>query len=109
MKKNNFLFPAALAALILSDPALAAAGTQSLNNTLQTILSVFQGASLLIVTGAIIWAGYRMLYTHANIQTVGGPFLVVQSINTLSIKQMRTQCLQASISSGRSPVPHSLA
>lgn len=55
MKKNNFLFPAALAALILSDPALAAAGTQSLNNTLQTILSVFQGASLLIVTGAIIW------------------------------------------------------
>ena len=40
MKKNNFLFPAALAALILSDPALAAAGTQSLNNTLQTILSV---------------------------------------------------------------------
>lgn len=46
MKKNNFLFPAALAALILSDPALAAAGTQSLNNTLQTILSVFQGASL---------------------------------------------------------------
>lgn len=54
MKKNNFLFPAALAALILSDPALAAAGTQSLNNTLQTILSVFQGASLLIVTGAII-------------------------------------------------------
>ena len=35
--------------------------------------------------------------------------LVVQSINTLSIKQMRTQCLQASISSGRSPVPHSLA
>lgn len=47
MKKNNFLFPAALAALILSDPALAAAGTQSLNNTLQTILSVFQGASLL--------------------------------------------------------------
>ena len=35
--------------------------------------------------------------------------LVVQSINTLLIKQMRTQCLQASISSGRSPVPHSLA
>ena len=62
MKKNNFLFPAALAALILSDPALAAAGTQSLNNTLQTILSVFQGASLLIVTGAIIWAdGWRPL------------------------------------------------
>ena len=37
------------------------------------------------------------------------PVLVVQSINTLSIKQMRTRCLQASISSGRSPVPHSLA
>ena len=36
-------------------------------------------------------------------------YLVVQSINTLLIKQMRTQCLQASISSGRSPVPHSLA
>ena len=34
MKKNNFLFPAALAALILSDPALAAAGTQSLKEAL---------------------------------------------------------------------------
>ncbi len=43
-----------------------------------------------------------------NFRTLSGE-LVVQSINTLSIKQMRTQCLQASISSGRSPVPHSLA
>ena len=47
--------------------------------------------------------------TNKTSFSIVGQSLVVQSINTLSIKQMRTRCLQASISSGRSPVPHSLA
>ena len=57
MKKSNLLFPALLAALMLCDPALAASGTQALNNTLQTILGVLQGCSLVVVTIAIGWAG----------------------------------------------------
>ena len=51
----------------------------------------------------------EMNYLVQKLEAWGHRCLVVQSINTLSIKQMRTQCLQASISSGRSPVPHSLA
>ena len=51
----------------------------------------------------------KVEYSLTPLGTSLRPILVVQSINTLSIKQMRTQCLQASISSGRSPVPHSLA
>lgn len=75
MKKSNLLFPALLAALMLCDPALAAAGTQALNNMLQTILGVFQGCSLVAVTGAIVWAGYKLLFTQATIQHVWGPVL----------------------------------
>lgn len=55
--------------------------------------------------GAGLIKGLKDAADKAGVETK----LVVQSINTLSIKQMRTQCLQASISSGRSPVPHSLA
>lgn len=72
MKKSNLLFPALLAALMLCDPALAASGTQALNNTLQTILGILQGCSLVVVTIAIGWAGYKILFTPAGIQQVWG-------------------------------------
>lgn len=75
MKKSNLLFPALLAALMLCDPALAASGTQALNNTLQTILGILQGCSLVVVTIAIGWAGYKILFTPAGIQQVWGPVL----------------------------------
>lgn len=75
MKKSNFLFPALLAALMLCDPALAAAGTQSINNLFQTILTTLQGVSILVVTIAIVWAGYKVLYLGVNIQQVAGPLI----------------------------------
>lgn len=75
MKKTNFLFPAFLAALMLCDPALAAAGTQSVNTLFQTILTTLQGVSIVVVTIAIVWAGYKMIFTSANLQQVAGPFL----------------------------------
>lgn len=58
-----------------ADPALAAAGTQSVNNLFQTILGVLQGVSLVVVTISILWAGYKMIFTAATIQHVAGPFL----------------------------------
>ena len=54
MKKSNFLFPALLTALMLCDPALAAAGTQSINTLFQTILTTLQGVSLVVVTIALV-------------------------------------------------------
>lgn len=75
MKKSNLLFPSLLAALMLCDPALAAAGTQSVNTLFQTILTTLQGVSIVVVTIAIVWAGYKMIFTSANLQQVAGPFL----------------------------------
>ena len=56
-------------------PELAAAGTQSVNNLFQTILGVLQGVSLVVVTLAILSAGYKMFFTAGTIQHVAGPFL----------------------------------
>ena len=71
--------PALLAVIAListfAEPALAAGGTQSVNNLLQTILGLCQSASYGVVTLAIIWAGYRMIWTSASIQHIAGPFL----------------------------------
>ena len=76
MKKSNFLFPALLTALMLCDPALAAAGTQSINTLFQTILTTLQGVSLVVVTIiALVWAGYKIIFTSATLQQVAGPFL----------------------------------
>ena len=75
MKISNFLFPALLTALMLCDPALAAAGTQSINTLFQTILTTLQGVSLVVVTIALVWAGYKIIFTSATLQQVAGPFL----------------------------------
>lgn len=75
MKKSNLLFPALLAALMLCDSAFAAAGTQSVNNMFQTILDILKGCSVVVVTIAICWAGYKILFTPAGLQQVWGPVL----------------------------------
>ena len=67
MKKSNFLFPALLTGLMLCDPALAAAGTQSINTLFQTILTTLQGVSLVVVTIALVWAGYKIIFTSATL------------------------------------------
>lgn len=61
--------------LFAIDPALAASGTQSINTLFTQILTVLQGVSVVVVTCALVWAGYRVMYTEASIRQVAGPVM----------------------------------
>lgn len=56
-------------------PALAAGGTNQVNDTFQWIYDLMMGVGVIVVTCAIAWAGYKMLFKGASIQDVAGPFL----------------------------------
>ncbi len=73
--KNTILAALTAAFLMSIDPALAASGTQSINTLFQQILTVLQGVSIVVVTIALVWAGYRVMYTEASIRQVAGPVM----------------------------------
>lgn len=75
LKAFSLFFVAVFVAFAFCEPALAASGTAAVNTLFEKILSVLQGVSLLVVTCAIIWAGYKMLWDGANIRAVAGPVL----------------------------------
>ena len=72
--KLQKLAPAILGTL-LTNVAFAASGTQSVNNLFQQILDVLQNVSLVVVTIAIIWAGYKVLFVGNSMQEVSKPLL----------------------------------
>ncbi len=57
------IFVSSLAALFAAD-AMAAAGTQSVNTLLQTILSTLQSISPITITIAIIWVAYVLIFSE---------------------------------------------
>src|SRR5262245_52904532 len=76
MKKSlcNFFNPQVCAVVLCfglltvfgASPA-AAQGLDKVNTLLQSILTVLNGASIVAVTIAIVWAGYKLLFTDAGI------------------------------------------
>ena len=64
---------AALAAMVgvalLAMPELALAQAQ-VNTTLQRVVDLLTGAGILVVTIAIIWVGYKMVYAGARFTDV---------------------------------------
>ncbi|MVX57033.1 TrbC/VirB2 family protein [Parasutterella muris] len=75
LKTLKILSPVLFVSLMICEPALAAAGTQSVNTLFNTILSTLQGVSLAVVTVAIVWAGYKVLFMGVALQQVAGPFM----------------------------------
>lgn len=70
MKKA--LIPLILA--LATSQAMAAGGTgQNVNTLFQAILTSLQGLGVVVVTIAIIWAGYKVLFKGVAIQEIGGP------------------------------------
>lgn len=55
-------------------------GVQKVNTFLQNILAALNGASIAVVTIAIIWAGYKFLFRNADMKEclmiVGGGLLI---------------------------------
>ncbi len=70
------LAPAAVfSALCASVPAYAASSSTSVETLIETVLSTLQTLSVPVVTIALIWAGYKVLFKGAMLMEVAGPVL----------------------------------
>lgn len=57
-----------------ADPAMAQ-GLGSVNTFMQTVVNLLKGAGVLIVTIAIMWCGYKMLFKGASFSEVAMIFV----------------------------------
>jgi type IV secretion system protein VirB2/type IV secretion system protein PtlA len=67
--KVTALFAFALLAAI--EPAYAQGGLAKVNTFVDNILLLLRGISIAAVTIAIMWAGYKFLFKHADVAEVG--------------------------------------
>ncbi|AWP77356.1 type IV secretion system protein PtlA [Bordetella bronchiseptica] len=65
-----FMAACALLSATLPDLAQAGGGLQRVNHFMASIVVVLRGASVATVTIAIIWAGYKLLFRHADVLDV---------------------------------------
>ena len=66
-----FLLLLALLALLAPDLAYAVGGLEKVNSFMDNITGILRGASIAVVTLAVMWAGYKFLFTSANVMEVG--------------------------------------
>lgn len=64
------LFVFAVAAMTI-EPAFAQGGLDKVNTFMDNVLLVLRGVSLTVVTIAIMWAGYKYLFKHADLTETG--------------------------------------
>lgn len=57
----------AFVALFAAEPAFAQGGLDKVNTFMDNVLSILRGVSITVVTIAIMWAGYKFLFKHADI------------------------------------------
>lgn len=67
--KSALLFCAMV--LLFSDSAYAVGGVEKVNETLELWANILRGASIVSVTIAIMWAGYELLFTRADMMKIG--------------------------------------
>lgn len=58
-------------ALFAVEPAFAAGGLDKVDTFAENLLTVLRGVSITVVTIAIMWAGYKFLFKHADIAECG--------------------------------------
>jgi len=61
--------------LCLTEPAFAQGGLSSVNTFMQTVVDLLKGAGILIVTIAIMWCGYKMIFKGASFSEVAMIFV----------------------------------
>jgi len=73
MKVASFLAAVVCLSMLAVDPAFAQAGggLTKVNTFMDNVLTVLRGVSITVVTIAIIWAGYKFLFKHADLGEVG--------------------------------------
>ncbi len=58
--------------ITVTSPALAqTGGLDKVNTFMDNVVAILRGASIAVVTAAIMWAGYKFLFKHADIAEVG--------------------------------------
>ena len=67
--------------IMFLEPAYAAAGgLDKVNSFMDNVLSVLRGVSIVVVTIAIMWAGYKFLFRRADMmecaKILGGGLLI---------------------------------
>lgn len=76
MKKLKLGALGALAFATFAAPAMAAGGTgATVSSLFEEILTILQGLSVVVVTIAILWAGYKVLFKGAALMEVAGPLM----------------------------------
>lgn len=66
----SYVAVAAFLTLFAVEPALAQ-GLDKVNTFMENVLAVLRGISITTVTIAIMWAGYKFLFKHADVAEVG--------------------------------------
>ena len=59
-----------VAAFMLNRPALAAGGFDKINTTVNNVSAILVTVSIAVVTIAIIWAGFKMIFQGARLADV---------------------------------------
>ena len=73
LSKKTFSMMALLAflSLVLIEPAFAQGGLDKVNTFVENVLVILRGISIGVVTIAIMWAGYKFLFKHADLAECG--------------------------------------
>lgn len=76
-KKENILFMLAMfgAAFLMAEPAFAATGTGSVNSFFENVKTILTSVSVVVVTLAVMWSGYKMLFGGSSLRECG-PVLI---------------------------------
>lgn len=75
VRHRSTLAVAALAALFLFAGPASAAGLDSANAFLQKVIDILRGAGILVVSLAIIWTGYKILFGGASFREMAPLFI----------------------------------
>ncbi|EIK4811101.1 type IV secretion protein A [Vibrio parahaemolyticus] len=72
-RQMSLIFMLAFAALclVMPDMAHASGGLAKVNDFMDNIAGILRGAAIITVTVAVMWAGYKFLFTNANAMEVG--------------------------------------
>ena len=73
LKKENFLFFISMfaAMFLVAEPAFAAGGTGNISSFFESIKTILTSVAVVVVTIAVMWAGYKMLFGGSSIREVG--------------------------------------
>lgn len=70
MKKKNFSFLALLAPMALANFAFGAGGLDKVNTFVENITTALFGVGVAVLTIAIMWAGYKVMFQGQTLQSV---------------------------------------